>query len=98
MLKHGYIGLLQRRLQRKELSCTELTNQYLAAIERGNARLGAYVSVTADAALRAALAVDQKIARGEELAPLEGIPMTLKDNISTKDIATTCCSRMLSAA
>lgn len=95
MLQNGYIGLLQQGLQRKDFSCTELTNRYLSAIEAGNARLGAYVSVTAESALQAALAVDQKIARGEALAPLEGIPMTLKDNISTKDIATTCCSRML---
>lgn len=39
--------------------------------------------------------VDEKIARGEALAPLEGIPMTLKDNISTSGIPTTCCSRIL---
>ncbi len=78
-----------------ELSCTELTQRYLDSIARDNAALNAYVNVTADEALRTAAAVDDKLRRGEALRPLEGVPMTLKDNISTRDIKTTCCSRIL---
>ena len=47
------------------------------------------------AALAAAKAVDEKIAKGEQIGLLEGVPMTLKDNISTKGIETTCCSKIL---
>ena len=89
------IRSLQSMLREKKISCTELTQAYLDAIKRDNPKLNAYVTATPEAALAAAKQVDEKLTRGEELAALEGIPMTLKDNISTKDIPTTCCSRIL---
>ena len=90
------IQSIRSALLSKEISCTELTKQYLTAISKENYKLNAYVHVCDDVALAAAAKVDKKIAIGEELLPLEGIPMTLKDNICTKDIKTTCCSKMLS--
>ena len=95
MKKYGTIARLHSLLTEKRLSCTELTNAYLDAIEKENASLSAYVKVTPETARKTAAKVDAKIAAGEPLAPLEGIPMTLKDNISTKGIETTCCSKML---
>lgn len=89
------IRALRDKLTTKAVSCAELTQAYLDAIARDNGRLNAYVRVTEDTALETARRVDEKIARGEVLAPLEGIPMTLKDNISTSGIPTTCCSRIL---
>ena len=89
------IRALRDKLTTKAVSCAELTQAYLDAIARDNGRLNAYVRVTEDTALETARRVDEKIARGEALAPLEGIPMTLKDNISTSGIPTTCCSRIL---
>lgn len=94
-MKAGTIRTLHDRLKEKEISCEELTGRYLQAIEKDNAALNAYVRVTPDTALEAARAVDKKIAAGEEIGILEGIPMTLKDNISTDGIPTTCCSKIL---
>ena len=82
-------------LKNREITCQELTQNYLSAIAGDNKDLNAYVSVTADTAIEAAKKVDEKISRGEEISLLEGIPMTLKDNISTKGIETTCCSKIL---
>lgn len=82
-------------LDKREISCTELTEQFLSGIESANGDLNAYVTVTADAALETAKRVDEKLSKGEQLSLLEGIPMTLKDNISTKGIETTCCSKIL---
>jgi aspartyl-tRNA(Asn)/glutamyl-tRNA(Gln) amidotransferase subunit A len=95
MGKYGKIAQLHSLMAEKKISCTELTKQYLDAIERDNASLNAYVKVTPEAALETAARVDAKIAAGESIGLLEGIPMTLKDNISTKDIETTCCSKIL---
>lgn len=92
MSKIKYITSL---LETKQISCTELTKKYLDSIEKENKILNAYVNVTDSAALRTAKQVDEKISRREKLLPLEGIPMSLKDNISTKDIETTCCSNIL---
>lgn len=92
MSKIKYINKL---LETKQISCTELTKKYLESIERENKILNAYVKITDDAALKTARKVDEKIARGKKLMPLEGIPMSLKDNISTKEIETTCCSKIL---
>ena len=91
----GLIRSLQRRLEQKELSCRELTEEYLKAIERDNPALNAYILTTRLAALETAERVDARLAAGEKLLPLEGIPMTLKDNISTDGIETTCCSKIL---
>ncbi|MGN0455514.1 MAG: Asp-tRNA(Asn)/Glu-tRNA(Gln) amidotransferase subunit GatA [Acutalibacteraceae bacterium] len=91
----GKISKISSMLKEREISCTELTEQYLSEIDKTNGELNAYVTVTPETALETAKRVDEKIAKGEELAPLEGIPMTLKDNISTKGIETTCCSKIL---
>lgn len=82
-------------LRNKDISCVELTQKYLDEIEKCDDALNAYVTVTPDTAFNTAKSVDKKIANGEEIGLLEGIPMTLKDNISTRGIQTTCCSKIL---
>ena len=91
----GSIAKIHEMLVSKQVSCTELTKSYLEEIEKSNGELNAYVNVTPDTALETAKTVDEKIAKGEEIGMLEGVPMTLKDNLSTKDIETTCCSKIL---
>lgn len=91
----GNIAKIHEMLTTKQCSCTELTQKYLDEIEKSNAELNAYVNVTPETALQTAKTVDEKIAKGEEIGLLEGVPMTLKDNISTKEIETTCCSKIL---
>ncbi len=91
----GQIAKIQDMLIKGEITCVELTKKYLKAIEESQSSLNAYVKITPETALETAKKVDEKIARGEKLLPLEGVPMTLKDNISTKDIETTCCSKIL---
>lgn len=89
------IKYFNNMLRNREITCTQLTEKYLSVIDSDNKDLNAYVTVTAEKALETAKKVDEKISRGEEISLLEGIPMTLKDNISTKGIETTCCSKIL---
>ncbi len=91
----GTISKIHEMLTSKQCSCTELTKSYLTEIEKINTELNAYITVTEEQALKTAEEVDNKIAKGEEIGLLEGVPMTLKDNISTKNIETTCASKML---
>lgn len=89
------IVALHQLLLDHKLSCAELTEWYLNAIKQAQPDLNAYISITADAARATAHAVDARIAAHLPLRPLEGIPMALKDNLATRDIPTTCASRML---
>ena len=88
------ISKIRQLLNTKQASCAEITQKYLDAIRKTNESINAYVNVTEQEALEAARRVDEKLKSGQ-VSGLEGIPMTLKDNISTKDIETTCCSRIL---
>jgi aspartyl-tRNA(Asn)/glutamyl-tRNA(Gln) amidotransferase subunit A len=92
--KNGRIKAIQTALESGKTSCTELTRQYLDAI-RKNESLNAYISITDETAIETAGIVDAKLARGEKLSALEGVPFSLKDNISTTGLETSCASEML---
>lgn len=82
-------------LAKKEVTSQELTRAVIGRIETVDKQVESYITNTFDYAMETAKAVDEKIAKGEALAPLEGVPMAIKDNICTKDITTTCASKML---
>ena len=86
---------LHQQLIRKERSAVEITQESLNRITQLEPKLHSFLCVTADTALSQALAVDAKIAAGEEIGLLAGIPIGIKDNMCTQGIPTTCASRML---
>lgn len=90
----GLIGKLSEKLQSGEMTSAELTERYIAAIEAANPSLNAYVHTTFDEARSAARYADGLIRSGKA-TPLTGIPFTLKDNIATDGLQTTCCSKIL---
>ncbi|HEX2183043.1 MAG TPA: amidase family protein, partial [Rubrobacteraceae bacterium] len=78
-----------RALGRKELSSRELTEMLLARIEAANPALNAVVESRRAAALQEALAADEATARGEEVGPLHGVPITIKDTFNVAGLHTT---------
>ena len=86
---------LGRMLRAKEASAAEITESVLGRIAQVEPRVGAYLTLTEETARSQAARVDEKLAKGEALAPLAGIPLAVKDNISTKDVLTTCASKIL---
>ena len=82
--KRGIIRRINDLINKKEISCKELTNKYLSEIEKSD--LNAYVAVCKEEAISAAEKVDKKVMNGEKIGTLEGVPMALKDLISTKGI------------
>ena len=78
-----------------EVSAIEVTDAHLARIEQVDPQVRAFLHVAADQACEAARAVDARRAAGGELGPLAGVPLALKDVFTTKDMPTTCGSRIL---
>src|SRR5690606_7128344 len=81
-------------LAAKNFSCEELTLHYLARIEKYDATLNSYITITPELAIEAARAADKNIAANNAGA-LAGIPIAQKDIFCTQGVKTTCASKML---
>lgn len=86
---------LSEMLKKKEISASDITSSVFERIEEVEPKVDAYLTLNKENALASAAMVDEKIAKGEEISPLAGIPVGVKDNISTKGLRTTCASKML---
>jgi aspartyl-tRNA(Asn)/glutamyl-tRNA(Gln) amidotransferase subunit A len=79
-------------LRRKKVSPVELTNECLSRIERLNAKLNAFITITADSAQTEARQAELEIQRGHWRGPLHGMPIALKDLVDTAGVRTTAAS------
>jgi len=82
-------------LVKKEVTSREATEALYRRIKEVDKKLRAYLLLTEEEAYRQADQVDRKIAKGEEIGDLSGIPMGLKDILCTRGIRTTCGSKIL---
>ena len=86
---------LHEQLVQKKISAVELTKSVYDRIDEVDDKVKAYLSLNKDNALAQAAKVDAKIAAGEAIKPLAGIPGAIKDNICIKGLKTTCSSKIL---
>ncbi|MDR1408900.1 MAG: Asp-tRNA(Asn)/Glu-tRNA(Gln) amidotransferase subunit GatA [Oscillospiraceae bacterium] len=86
---------LSAKIRVGELTVREALDAAYRAIELEEPRIHAFVSLCKEQAYAEALSVQERIDAGEELSPLAGVPIAVKDNICTKGVRTTCGSRML---
>ena len=93
-LHHLTIADMRTRLDSGEVSAVTLTEAVLTNITQNDPALGAYLHVDSDGALAQAKAADARIAAGER-SPMLGIPLGIKDVLSTEGLPTTCASKVL---
>jgi aspartyl-tRNA(Asn)/glutamyl-tRNA(Gln) amidotransferase subunit A len=86
---------LHEKLVKREISSEQLVRNYFENIESKDKELGAFLSLFKDSALEDARKVDEKIASGEEIGLLEGIPCGIKDNICIQEKTATSASRII---
>jgi len=89
------IDTVHSALAAKKVSARELTAEFYKRVEQQNPALNAFLAFSPERAYAQADHIDAQIARGERLAPLAGVPMAIKDVISTRGVRTTCGSRIL---
>ena len=86
---------MREALTTKQLSARELTKAFYERIDHENPKLNAYLALSPERAYAQADRVDAAIAKGDPLPPLAGIPVALKDVLSTAGVRTTCGSKIL---
>lgn len=86
---------LHQQLIGKERSAVEIVQESLNQIQALEPKLHSFLQVTSDRALAFAKQIDAKIAAGDEIGLLAGIPIAIKDNLCTQGVPTTCASKIL---
>ena len=85
----------RKALLNKEVSALELVQETYKQIENLDEKIGAYNSLTKEQAIETAKKVDEKIAKGEDIPLMAGIPLALKDNMNMIGSKTTASSKIL---
>ena len=86
---------LSQSIREKKMGVAEATNAFISLIEKTDNRYNAFTALSKEKAIVRAEEIQARINAGEALSPLAGVPVALKDNISTMGTETTCASRML---
>ena len=86
---------LRKEIISNNASVKELVNDIFDKIDHKDLEINSFICTTKDKAISQAEKIDKLIQSNEELPPLAGIPIAIKDNICTKGVATTCASKML---
>ena len=86
---------LGRKIKAKEVTVEEAVTAALDAIEKKDGELNSFVTVDREGALARAKQVQAQIDAGTLTGPLAGVPVAIKDNMCTKDLLTTCSSKIL---
>jgi aspartyl-tRNA(Asn)/glutamyl-tRNA(Gln) amidotransferase subunit A len=89
------IATVRDALLTKKTSARELANDFYTRIERRNPELNAFLALCPERAYAQADRVDAAVAKGKPLPPLAGVPVAIKDVISTQGVRTTCGSKIL---
>jgi len=82
-------------IKAKKLNVPEIVNNCMEEIEKNDKQYNTFITITKESAVKRAGEIQSRIDKGEDISPLAGVPIALKDNISTEGLETTCASKML---
>jgi len=82
-------------IKAKKFSVPEVAGSYIEEIEKTDKHFNAFLAVAKENAVKRASEIQARIDKGEDISPLAGVPIAVKDNISTEGLETTCASKML---
>jgi len=86
---------LAAAIKSKKLNVLDVVEKYIKTIEENDKKINAFTKVSKERAFLRAKEVQKQIDSGEDILPLAGVPIAVKDNISTEGIETSCASKML---
>ena len=86
---------IREKILNKEVKVEELVKETFERIEKVEGKVGSFVHLRKEKALEEARILDEKIARGEKVGALAGVPVAIKDNMVSKGDITTACSKIL---
>lgn len=86
---------IREKILNKEVKVEELVKETFERIENVEKKVGSFVHLRKEKALEEARVLDEKIARGEKVGALAGVPVAIKDNMISKGDITTACSKIL---
>lgn len=86
---------ISKDIKEKKVTIKEVLDSVYKRIEETEPKVGAYITLTKDRAYKRAEELQAKLDNGEDIGVLGGVPIAIKDNICTKNVKTTCASKML---
>jgi aspartyl-tRNA(Asn)/glutamyl-tRNA(Gln) amidotransferase subunit A len=94
-LNHLNIDAVRNSVQERKTTALALAESHYARIEKEDGKIGAYLTLCKERALEQADRIDRMAAEGKTLPPLGGVPVAIKDVMSTRDVRTTAASKIL---
>jgi aspartyl-tRNA(Asn)/glutamyl-tRNA(Gln) amidotransferase subunit A len=89
------INAARSAVQERKISATTLAEAFYSKIEKDDPKIGAFLTLSKERALTKAREIDARAAKGEELPPLAGVPVGIKDVMVTRGVRTTAGSKIL---
>lgn len=86
---------IAKEIKEKKVTIKEVLDSVYKRIEEVEPKVGAYITLTKEMAYKRAEELQKKLDSGEDIGILGGVPIAIKDNICTKNVKTTCASKML---
>jgi aspartyl-tRNA(Asn)/glutamyl-tRNA(Gln) amidotransferase subunit A len=86
---------ISHAVRNKEATAEEVAKDFLGRIDSIDGKVKAYIDVWHEPALQQARQIDARIAKGEDVGSLAGVPIAIKDVLCTKQGTTSCCSKIL---